>query len=191
MIHLAQKMELNRDHFRAIIFYNLQRGLPQQQCIDELNSIFGDEAPPRTSVYQWHGEFNRGRSLLQGELRESRQKSVVVPKTIDVVCQLILEDHHVTYRDIETTFGIIATSIHSILYEHLTVKKKFCLNWIPHNLSINLMSIGRKKYFKNTIAVLRNTSVTSRQVMNRGFTHMSPKVNRSRLQECFKMSQIQ
>ena len=41
MIHIAQKMELNREN----IFYNLRRGLTQQECIDELNSIFGDEDP--------------------------------------------------------------------------------------------------------------------------------------------------
>ena len=45
-------MELNREHFRSFIFYNIRRGLiQQQQFIDELNSIFGDEAPSRTSVY--------------------------------------------------------------------------------------------------------------------------------------------
>ena len=44
-------MELNREHFRAIIFYNFRRGLTQQQCIDELNSIFSDEAPSTTSIY--------------------------------------------------------------------------------------------------------------------------------------------
>ena len=42
IIHLAEKMELNREHFRAIIFYNFRRGLTQQQYIDEHNSIFGD-----------------------------------------------------------------------------------------------------------------------------------------------------
>ena len=41
---------------------------------------------------------------------------------------LQLQDHHVTYRE-------IGTSIHSILHEHLTVKKIFS-RWIPHNLSI-------------------------------------------------------
>ena len=40
-----------------------------------------------------------------------------------------------TYREIETTLGISGNSIHSILHEHLTVKK-ICLRWIPHNLSI-------------------------------------------------------
>ena len=41
-IHLAQKIELNCEHFRAIIFYNFRLGLTQQQCIDELKSIFCD-----------------------------------------------------------------------------------------------------------------------------------------------------
>ena len=73
-------MELNREHFRTIVFYNN----------DELNTIFGDEAPSRTSVYRWYGEFNRHRSSLQDEFREGRPKSVVVPETIDAVRQLIL-----------------------------------------------------------------------------------------------------
>ena len=97
-----KKMELNREDFRATNFYNFRSGLTQQQCIDELNSIFGDETPSRTSVYRWYGEFNRGRSSLQDEFRESRPKSVVVPETIDAVRQLILQDRHVTYRGILT-----------------------------------------------------------------------------------------
>ena len=55
-------MELNREHFRGIIFYNFRRGLTQQQYIDALNSVFGDAAPSRTSVCRWHGEFNRAPS---------------------------------------------------------------------------------------------------------------------------------
>ena len=126
-------MELNREHFRAIIFYNFQRGLTQQQCIDKLNSIFSDEAASRTSAFRWYGELNRGRSSRQDEFRECRPKSFVVPETIDAVRQRILQDRHVTYREIET--GISRTSIHSILHEHLTVIK-ICWRWIPHNLSI-------------------------------------------------------
>ena len=49
--------------------------------------------------------------------------------------QLILQDRNVTYCGIETTLGISGTSIHSILHEHLTVKK-ICSLWIPHNLAI-------------------------------------------------------
>ena len=76
-------MDWKREHFRAIIFYNFRRGLTPQQCINELNSIFGDKALSRTSVYRWYSDFNRGRSSLQDEFREG------VPKTIYDVRQLI------------------------------------------------------------------------------------------------------
>ena len=37
--------------------------------------------------------------------------------------QLILQNRHVIYREIETILGISGTSIHSILYEDLTIEK--------------------------------------------------------------------
>ena len=83
--------------FVRFFFYNFRRGLTQQQCIDELNSIFGYEAPLRTSVYRWYSKFNRGCSSLQDEFRKCRPKSVVVPEDdVDAVRQLILQDRHVT-----------------------------------------------------------------------------------------------
>ena len=84
-------MVVNHKHFRAIIFNNFGRRLTQQQCIDELKSIFGVEAPSMTSVYRWYGEFNRGCILLQNEFREVRRNSVVVLETIDAVRQQILQ----------------------------------------------------------------------------------------------------
>ena len=71
----------------------------------------------------------------KNEFREGRPKSVVVPETIVAVRQLILQDRHVTNREIKTTLGISGASIHLILHEHLTAKK-ICSSWIPHNLSI-------------------------------------------------------
>ena len=144
--------------FVRLFFYNFRHGLTQQQCIDELNSIFGDEAPSRNSVYRWYGEFNRGHSSLQDVFCDGRPKSVVILGIIDAVRQLILQYRHVSYREIEKTLGISGTSIHSILHEHLTVK---CgSHTICQSLKKRLVSISRKKRSKNTIAKLRNTSMT-------------------------------
>uniref|UniRef100_A0A7I4XXB0 HTH_48 domain-containing protein n=1 Tax=Haemonchus contortus TaxID=6289 RepID=A0A7I4XXB0_HAECO len=75
-------MELNRGHFRAIIFYKFRRGLTQQQCMDELSSIAGDEAPPRASVYRWSSEFTRGRSSLEDEFLEVDQNQYLFRKPL-------------------------------------------------------------------------------------------------------------
>ena len=61
-------MELNREHFRAIIFHIFRCGLTQQQCIDELTSTFGNETPSRTSVYRWYDEVRSRRSLVSSVL---------------------------------------------------------------------------------------------------------------------------
>lgn len=128
-------MELTREHFRAIIFHNFRRGLTRRECADELNSLYGDQAPSLSTVKNWYNEFNRGRLSLSDELREGRPKSVVIPENIDAVRELIMQDRHVTYREIEACLGISSTRIHSILHEHLAVKK-ICSRWIPHNLTI-------------------------------------------------------
>lgn len=132
--HLAARMELTRENIRAMIYYDFRRGLTQQQCIDQLTSTFGDEAPSKTTVYHWFSEFNRGRSMLTDEVKAGRPKSVVVPQNIEAVRKLIMDDRHVTYREIEATLGISMTSINSILHDHLAVKK-ICSRWIPHNLT--------------------------------------------------------
>ena len=88
-------MELTREHFRAIIFYNFRRGLCRQECIDELKSWFGDKAPSYKIVKNWFNEFNRGGRSLKDEVREDTPKAVIVPENIDAVRDLIMQDRHV------------------------------------------------------------------------------------------------
>ena len=59
----------------------------------------------------------------------------VVPETIAAVRERIMQDRHVTYREIEASLGISSTGRHSILHAHLAVKK-ICTCWIPRNLTI-------------------------------------------------------
>ena len=49
--------------------------------------------------------------------------------------ELIMQDRHLTYREKEASLSVSCTSIHSLLHEHLAVKK-ICSRWIPCNLAI-------------------------------------------------------
>ena len=53
-------MQLSREHFLSIIFYNFRRGLSRQDYIDELKSLNGDEAPSYSTLKNWFNEYNRG-----------------------------------------------------------------------------------------------------------------------------------
>ena len=64
--------------------------MTRQECIDQLISTFGDEAPSYASVKRWYNEFNRGRHLLIEEFCKGRPKSVVGPENINAVQKLIM-----------------------------------------------------------------------------------------------------
>ena len=128
----------------------------------------------------WFNEFNCGRRSLK-EVREGRPTSAIVSENIDAVRELKMQDRHVIYREITASLCISSTSIHSILHEHLVVKK-ICSSWIPHNLRIaqkRFVLIGVKKCWKNTIAVLQKRFIRSSQARNHGSMRMSPKQQQS------------
>lgn len=108
---------------------------------------------------------------------------------------------HVTYREIEASLGISSTSVHSILHEHLVIKK-ICSRWIPHNLTI-AQKKGRVKWY--TEILKKYDHGTSKDVFffifccGRGrimdllfiIMHMTRKISSSRLCGFFKVSQTQ
>lgn len=64
------------------------------------------------------------------KFKADRPILVVMPENIDALCELIMQDHCVTYREIETSLDISMTSLYKILHEHLVVKK-ICLICMP------------------------------------------------------------
>ncbi|CAH1959522.1 unnamed protein product [Acanthoscelides obtectus] len=127
-------MELNREHFRAIIYYNFQRKLSQQECLAELLSVFGNEAPHQSTISRWYGEFKRGRVSLSDDPKVGAPKTAVTLENVDAVRKLIIQDKHVTYREIEASLNISKTSIKKNLHEELGVRK-LVSRWIPHLLT--------------------------------------------------------
>ena len=127
-------MELIREHFRAMIFYDFKVGLSESQCVDRLQSAFRDSAPSRATVFRWFGEFKRGRGSVEDEKRSGRPASAVTDENIVAVQQMIKEDQRCTYKDIEGTLGISSPSVNEILHEKFGVRK-LAARWVPHNLS--------------------------------------------------------
>ncbi|CAH1971429.1 unnamed protein product [Acanthoscelides obtectus] len=127
-------MELNRENFRAIIYYNFQRQLSQQECLAELLSVFDNQAPHQSTISRWYGEFKRGRVSLSDNTRVGAQKTAVTQENVDAVRKLIIEHRHVTYREVEASLKISKTSIQKILHEELEVRK-LVSRWIPHLLT--------------------------------------------------------
>ncbi|CAH1998188.1 unnamed protein product [Acanthoscelides obtectus] len=87
---------VRQQHFRAIIYYNFQRQSSQQEF-----------------------QFKRGRVSISGDPRVGAPKTAVTQKNVDALRKVIIEDRHVTYREIETSLTISKTSIQKNLHEEL------------------------------------------------------------------------
>ena len=122
-------MEISRENFRAMIFYDYKCNLTPKQCIDRLYLAFGDEAPSNRTIYNCFAEFQRGRTFLSDEFHEGRPSTSVVATNVDAVREMIERDRHITYREIQAFLGIDMKAIHTILHDHLSVRK-LCSRWI-------------------------------------------------------------
>ena len=76
--------------------------------------MYGDKAPCYGSMENCFQLFNRGRRLLKDEIPEGPPKTGVEPENIDAVPELIMQDRHVTYREIERFLGISPTNVFDI-----------------------------------------------------------------------------
>ena len=73
-------------------------------------------SPSYSTVKNWFNEFSCERRSLKDEVREDAPKTAVVSENIDAVRELIMQDLHVTYREMAACLGVSSTSIYSILH---------------------------------------------------------------------------
>lgn len=74
-------MDLTREKFRSMIFYDFKCNLTAHQSIARLQSAFSDEAPCKTTIYSWFAEFKRGRVNVSDESRMVARPSLRTTKT--------------------------------------------------------------------------------------------------------------
>ncbi|GBP59100.1 hypothetical protein EVAR_48076_1 [Eumeta japonica] len=92
-----------------------------------LQTAFGDEAPCKTTIYNWFAEFKHSRINLS----DSRPFTTVNNKIIDAVLRMIKTDRHVTYHENRASLGTGINEIQSILNKHLGFKENLVWHIVP------------------------------------------------------------
>lgn len=119
---------------RVMMFYDFRRGLTSGQSHESLAKALGNDAPKLHTVEVWFHKFREGIFSFEDAPRSGRPKEAVTPENVDRVRELIKVHRNITYEEIEEELGIGANAVHSILHDHLGVKKMVS-RWIPHLLS--------------------------------------------------------
>ncbi|GBP09330.1 Putative uncharacterized protein FLJ37770 [Eumeta japonica] len=125
-------MNLTRDNFRAIVFYDFCCHLSQKESCKRLRLAFHNEASPLVTSYNWFNEFKSGRTNLTDD-REGRS-AATTEDNISAVRLMIETNRRVTCQQIWTNLGIDMSQVYKILPEQLAVRK-LCIRWILHNMT--------------------------------------------------------
>jgi len=127
-------MELNREQFRTLIYYDFKSNLNQQQCLERLQTAFGESAPSRATIFHWYAEFKRGRGYLEDDPRPGRPLESVTVENVNRVKELVKQNRNISCRQLQQTLGIGSAAINLILHKKLGLRK-IASRWIPHLLT--------------------------------------------------------
>ncbi|XP_065671876.1 protein GVQW3-like [Hydra vulgaris] len=113
---------MEKIEYRAVINYLLKGNTPTQ-IKDEMDSVYGDSAPPFTTVKFWAAEFKRGRQSLGDDERSGHLKTATTDENIAKVHQTVLDDRRIKVREIAEVMNISKQRICHMLHEILGMRK--------------------------------------------------------------------
>ncbi|UYV83621.1 hypothetical protein LAZ67_23001719 [Cordylochernes scorpioides] len=88
-----------------------------------LNKAFSNDAPKRTTVFEWHSRFKAGRISIEDDPRQGRPKFQRTDENVKKITDLIKENPRTTLLELEQDTGISKTTIGRIVTEDLKLKK--------------------------------------------------------------------
>lgn len=127
---------MNSKQFRVLIYHCFLMGKNTITAKAWLDKCYPDSAPSRQMVEKWFADFKRGRTDTDDAGRSGRPIEVVTPENNRKVHKIVLENRKVKLREIADTLKISEGSVHTILHQHLSMRKLFS-KWVPRLLTVD------------------------------------------------------
>ncbi|UYV61852.1 hypothetical protein LAZ67_1006856 [Cordylochernes scorpioides] len=93
------------------------------ETFEMLNKALPNDAPKRTTVFEWHSRFKAGRTSIEDDPRQGRPKFQRTDENVQKITDLIKENPRTTLLELEQDTGISKTTIGRIVTEDLKLKK--------------------------------------------------------------------
>ena len=116
---------------RTIIWFCFKLGKTQADTLRDMESVYGDAAPSKSTISRWYSRFAGGITDVADMARPGRPPD---DANVGIVASALDEHPYSSARSISYTTGIPKTSVLVILKEKLCLQH-YLLRWIPHSLS--------------------------------------------------------
>ncbi|UYV69698.1 hypothetical protein LAZ67_7000285 [Cordylochernes scorpioides] len=108
---------------RICIEFCVKLQISATETFEMLNKAFPNDAPKRTTVFEWHSRFKAGRISIEDDPRQGRPKFQRTDENVQNITDLIKENFRTTLLELEQDTGISKTTIGRIVTEDLKLKK--------------------------------------------------------------------
>ncbi|UYV63205.1 hypothetical protein LAZ67_2003444 [Cordylochernes scorpioides] len=108
---------------RICIEFCVKLQISATETFEMLNKAFPNDAPKRTTVFEWHSRFKAGRISIEDDPRQGRPKFQRADENVQKITDLIKENPRTTLLELEQDTGISKTTIGRIVTEDLKLKK--------------------------------------------------------------------
>ena len=116
----------------AIKFY-FKLGKNATETYGMLQTAFEASCMNRSSVFEWHKRFKKGRESVRDDERCGRSKEVWTPELIGQIKNFMDKDRCVSTETISVQFDVSVGTVHSIIHEELKMRK-ICAKFVPRVL---------------------------------------------------------
>ncbi|UYV72352.1 hypothetical protein LAZ67_9002754 [Cordylochernes scorpioides] len=108
---------------RICIELRVKLQISATETFEMLNKAFPNDAPKRTTVFEWHSRFKAGRISIEDDPRQGRPIFQRTDENVQKITDLIKENPRTTFLELEQDTGISKTTIGRIVIEDLKLKK--------------------------------------------------------------------
>ncbi|UYV84059.1 hypothetical protein LAZ67_X001016 [Cordylochernes scorpioides] len=108
---------------RICIEFCVKLQISATETFEMLNKAFPNNAPKRTTVFEWHSRFKAGRISIEDDPRQGRPTFQRTDENVQKIPDLIKENPRTTLLELEQDTGISKTTIGRIVTEDLRLKK--------------------------------------------------------------------
>ncbi|UYV72519.1 hypothetical protein LAZ67_9003524 [Cordylochernes scorpioides] len=108
---------------RICIKFCVKLQISATDTFEMLNKAFPNNAPKRTTVFEWHSRFKAGRISIEDDPRQGHPTFQRTDENVQKITDLIKENPRTTLLELEQDTGISKTTIGRIVTEDLRLKK--------------------------------------------------------------------
>lgn len=119
---------------RAYIKIEFYKGSTGTEIFNTLQTVCGNQALPRTTVFRWFAAFKEGRNEVEKKTSPGRPTEATNCENITKVRQILETDRRLTCDEVAREVGISHGSVYTILTGKLNMRR-VAARWVPHALT--------------------------------------------------------